>query len=75
MAQIIPFMRPHTAFDPETAALLAAAYEKAIEKLDGGGCQKAASEIIAKRIVTLAAKGERDPERLCKAALAGLGNR
>ena len=30
-------------------------------------------EAIAKRIITLAAKGERDPERLRAAALAAFG--
>jgi hypothetical protein len=29
-------------------------------------------EIVAKRIIALAARGERDPERLYAAALAGL---
>jgi hypothetical protein len=29
-------------------------------------------EVIAKRIVDLALKGERDPERLCQAALSAI---
>ena len=32
-------------------------------------------EIIGKRIVALAAKGERDPERLCNSALVAAGLR
>jgi hypothetical protein len=35
------------------------------------GYPKFVREIIAKRIVTLGARGERDPERLCQAALSG----
>ena len=52
-----------TAFDPETIAVLIAAYNKAIE-----GPPASARETIAKHIIELASEGERDPERLCYGA-------
>jgi|KBSSwiStaDraftv2_1062776.scaffolds.fasta_scaffold437595_1 hypothetical protein len=72
MAQILQFIRPEKVFDSETTALLAAAYERAISGLRARGQPEVMREIIAKRIIALAAKGERDPERLYAAALAGL---
>jgi len=32
-------------------------------------------EVIARRIISLAQKGERDPDRLCARALAALGDK
>ena len=75
MAQIIPFTQRQAVFDSEATAVLAAAYEKAIAGLGGGHePPKAVKEAIAKRIVVLAAKGERDLMRLCETALRGLGS-
>ena len=71
MAQIIPFIRPHTTFDPEAAAALGAAYDRAIAGIHMHH-PKFVRDVIAKRIVSLGARGERDPERLCEAALSGL---
>ena len=72
MAQILQFIRPEKVFDWETTALLAAAYERAISGLRACGQPEVMREIVARRIIALAAKGERDPERLYDAALAGL---
>ena len=72
MAQILQFIRPEKVFDSETTAVLAAAYERAISGLRARGQPEVMREIVAKRIIALAAKGERDPERLYAAALAGL---
>ena len=73
MAENLSFMPRHAAFDPETAAALGDAYDRAIAGLGDGGQPEVVKEIIAKRIVALAARGERNPERLCEAALAELG--
>jgi hypothetical protein len=73
MARILPFILPDANFDPETTAILGAAYDKAIAGLHDRGQPEVVREIIAKRIVALASKGERNPDRLCEAALAGLG--
>ena len=59
-----PFPPAETAFDPETIAVLAAAYAKSLE-----GQSDALREAIAKRIIELASKGERDPDKLCQGAL------
>jgi hypothetical protein len=72
MAQILQFIRPEKVFDSETTAVLAAAYERAISGLRARGQPEVMGEIVAKRIIALAARGERDPKRLYAAALAGL---
>jgi hypothetical protein len=71
MADVLPFTR-HAIFDPDAAAALGAAYDKAIRSLGGGNPPKIVEELIATRIVAQAAQGERDPRRLCEAALRGI---
>ena len=55
--------------------MLAGAYERAIFGLRACGQPEVMREVVARRIIALAAKGERDPERLYAAALAGLCSR
>ena len=64
------------AFDPETASLLASAFEAAWETVKKSGSFLATNgnapstrEIIAKRIIERAQAGERDPRRLVDDAL------
>jgi hypothetical protein len=73
MAQILPFVRPEMAFNPEDVANFSTAYEKAIEQPRGGSFTELVREIIAKRIIDVALKGERDPDRLCASAIASIG--
>jgi len=73
MARILPFIRPEMAFNPEDTAVLVTAYEKAIKQLRGDGFTELVREIIAKRIIDAALKGERDPDRLCASAIASIG--
>ena len=54
-----------TTFNPETIAVLAASYDRAIE-----GQPASAHEIIAEWIIELACGGERDQGKLCHVALA-----
>jgi hypothetical protein len=63
MAHIPPF----TNFDAETAATLRAAYNEAIARLIDQ--PDVVLELIAKRLVALAARGERNAHRLCDEAL------
>jgi hypothetical protein len=70
MGQVLQFFRSEKAFDSETTATLVAAYEKAITGIENRGQTDTVREIIARRIITLASKGERNPDRLCAAALA-----
>jgi hypothetical protein len=68
-----------TSFDPETAAVLAAAFEAAWETIVRSGSflatEERASETrekLAKRIIATASGGERDKVRLVDDALAFL---
>jgi hypothetical protein len=74
MGQILKFIPPDTTFDQDTTAMLGAAFDKTIASLYGDGQQlEIVREAIAKRIIALAAKGERNPDHLCEAVLAALG--
>jgi hypothetical protein len=63
-----------TAFDPETIDVLARAYDKARKSLHKGQ-PEIVQVIIAERIIAEAKYGERDPDKLCKAALSALGDK
>ncbi len=56
---------PGPVFDPDTIAVLTAAYHKTIE-----GQPVSARQEIAKRIIDLASEGERDPDKLYQGARA-----
>ena len=78
MRTIIPFAE-RRAFDPVTAHLLAASFENAWNSLAVRGDRLAdplkadhSREVLAKRIIELAQRGERDSIRLCDDALAYL---
>ena len=73
MGQVLPFVRREAAFDLEATAILIAAYQTAIQRVGDGRHPAALREIAARRIIALATKGERNPERLCAAALATIG--
>ena len=62
MATIIPFLQDN-AFDPDAVRGMSIALEEVCRKLQLNGDQ-AAREAIAVRIIELARRGERDPERL-----------
>ena len=74
MGDIVEFFRKSD-FDPETVELLCDAYDKASRSLDDNGQPDIVKEVIARRIISLAQKGERNPDRLCARALAALGDR
>ncbi len=76
------------AFDPDVAAILVAAYNKALADLADADLADAdladadladmgqpdlVQETIANRIIALATEGERDRNKLCAAALQSLG--
>lgn len=75
---IIPLLA-QSAFEPEMIDFLVSAYEtawKRVEqsgsKLASPGYQRAAQEIIAKRIIDMAQRGERDPNSLADDAVSFL---
>ena len=57
--------------DPETAAILRAAYDEAIARVIDQ--PDVVLELIAKRLVALATTGERNIHKLCDEALIGEG--
>ena len=74
MAQhhVLLFADSGTNFDAPTTAVLDAAHHRAIAELQDR-VPNSVREAIARRIVTLASAGERDPDRLCEKALVAVG--
>ena len=62
-------------FDPETVAMLGAVYDQIIAELGSSGEREAVRKIVAKRIIDLTSRGERDPGRLCATVLIALGDK
>jgi hypothetical protein len=82
MASILPFIRNRTEFDDDATRLMGEAFDAACQNLYEAKSPALAREIdppmlvreiIAKRIIEAAEKGERDLSRLRAAALAALG--
>jgi hypothetical protein len=75
---IIPLLA-QSAFEPEMIETLVAVFETAWRKVEQSGSklaspayERAAQEIIAKRIIEMAQRGERDPNELANDAVAYL---
>ena len=60
-------------FDDEAVLAMALAYDRACGLLRSFGNASSVQEIIAKRIIEVAAQGERDPYELRRQALRALG--
>ena len=73
MASILPFVRNELDFDDEATRIMGEAFDAAYVGLQDTGQPALVREIIAKRIIEAAKKGERDPVRLPSAGLAALG--
>ena len=73
MATVLQFIRNKSDFDDEATRLIGEAFDAVCKDLDDTGQPALVREIIAKRIIRAAAKGERDPARLRAAGLAALG--
>ena len=71
MASIIPFIRRSSEFDDFTTGLMGRAFDAACRDLPEG--DDLPREVIARRIIRAASKGERDPRRLRAIALGGSG--
>jgi hypothetical protein len=70
MGQVLQFSRRNQGFDAEATAVLIAAYESAVAAIARSGQPHNLCEVAARRIIAMASKGERNPDRLCAAALA-----
>ena len=71
MATIIPFLQDN-AFDPDALRAMSTALEEVCRKLEVNGDRRA-REAMAIRIIQLARRGERDPERLSDRLLREAG--
>jgi hypothetical protein len=60
-------------FDPETIEVMGKAYDKAKRRLHDTGQPALVQEVIARRIIDIAATGERDPDQIARRALEALG--
>ena len=72
MASILPFVRDKNDFDDEATRLMGEAFDAACKGLRDTGQPSVVQEVIAKRIIKAARKGERDPVQLHDGALKGL---
>jgi hypothetical protein len=73
---IIPLLA-NSSFDPEAVEILSGAFDDAWEEIKRSGSnfarpayERGAREVLAKYIIDLAQRGERDRRTLCKAAVA-----
>jgi hypothetical protein len=78
MGSVLPFPTPYLAisdrsFDEETTALICQGFDLTCRELHDRGQPALVREVIAKRIVEIAGRGERDPEKMRDAALLALG--
>jgi hypothetical protein len=60
-------------FDAETTAIIGQAFDKAYEEMHDKIQPDWFRESIAKQLIEIAARGERDPETMCESALISLG--
>ncbi len=75
MASIDPFLESTHSFDPEATQAMGEAFEAACRHIPDTGQAATTRELIARRIIENAKGGERDPARLCEAALIDVGLR
>ena len=62
---------PNASFSPEVISLMAVGFERACRSLQVSG-QTVAPEAVAKKIIELVQKGERDPVRMSEWTLKNL---
>jgi hypothetical protein len=72
VASILPFIRSQSDFDDRVTRILGDAFDAACEGLQDSGQPAVVYEVIARRIIDAAKKGERDPVRLREIGLAAL---
>jgi hypothetical protein len=71
-ANVIPFLHD-VSFDPDTTHLMGKAFDDVCNELQGTWQSDLVKSAIAKRIIQIVTKGERDPDQLCKRALQAVG--
>jgi hypothetical protein len=74
VGSILPFIaRSGAVFNDIATQIMGEAFDAACKELHDRGQPAVVYEVIAKRIIEAARKGERDPGRLRNAGLAALG--
>jgi hypothetical protein len=73
VASILPFIRLRSDFDDEATRIMGEAFDSACGEIPDTETLTITHEVIAKRIIEAARKGERDPVRLRDIALSALG--
>jgi hypothetical protein len=73
VASILPFIRLRSDFDDEATRIMGEAFDAACIEIRDTEMLTVTHEVMAKRIIDAARKGERDPVRLRDIALAALG--
>jgi hypothetical protein len=70
----IPHVVPETggAFGPEVIDIMSSAYQAVLSDLGLADHEDSLTLLVARRIIDLAAEGERDPDRLRASTLASL---
>jgi hypothetical protein len=66
-------MKAPAASDRDATAAITEACEKANQSMQDWGQPDIFKNVIARRIIELATKGERDPDQLCEQALRSFG--
>jgi hypothetical protein len=66
-------MSASAAFDPQTLQIMQFAHERACKLLDIRDKSDPMAEIIAKEIIRLASRGEREPQRMSRLVVKTLG--
>lgn len=72
MAPILPFIRPRSDFDDRMTRIMGDAFDAACKSLHDSGQPAVVYEVVVRRIIDAAKKGERDPVRLSDIGLAAL---
>lgn len=70
---VVAFFHPGICFEPTALKLMGEAFDKACAEIRCGEPLAVSEEALAKQIIVLASIGERDPDRLCQAALTVFG--
>ncbi len=70
MTNILTFVRAGTAFEPAQLAAICQAYDKACKTLQVENGSPMLKEALASEIISLASRGECDPDFLCDALLS-----
>ena len=74
MGRILQIIRPTDVFNPEGITVIGKAYDMAIEALHDVGQPEVVREVIAKRIIEAAKRGEHEPAALCAVALSAFNS-